>query len=438
MSTDPPGPKGVPLLGNTGQYARDPFRFMTAVGEAYGDVARLELAGEPTFMLTNPDDIETVLVGESDSFVKPEFGGDDAVENLLGNGLLTSDGEFWRDQRRLAGEAFDPRRVADLAGMMVEHTESMVERWEPGEPMDLRTELAQVTVRIIVNAMFGTDIDRETTERVQAALEPLGERFEPDPLRFLTPNWLPTAENRSFGASVRTLEGVLDDIVAERRAEGYEDGEDLLSVLLRAQDRGEQADSTLRDEMMTMLLAGHDTTALTLTYTYYLLGKHPEAKARLHEELDALGGRPTAADATGLDYASNVLDEAMRLYPPVYVLFRAPTRDVELGGYSVPAGSFLMLPQWVVHRSERYWEDPLSFDPDRWDRTDHHRFSFFPFGGGKRVCIGKQFSLLESKLILATVAEHYDLELVSDEDLTLRPTLTMHPADPVEVVPRPR
>jgi cytochrome P450 len=438
MSIDPPGPKGVPLLGNTAQYARDPFRFMTAVGEAYGDVARLELAGEPTFMLTNPDDIETVLVGDPDGFVKPEFGGDDAVENLLGNGLLTSDGEFWRDQRRLAGQAFDPRRIADLADMMVEHTESMVNRWEPGEPMDLRTELAQVTVRIIVSAMFGTDIDRETTERVQAALEPLGERFEPDPLRFLTPNWLPTAENRSFGESVRVLEEVLDDIVAERRAEGYAEGDDLLSVLLRAQDRGEQADSTLRDEMMTMLLAGHDTTALTLTYTYYLLGKHPEAKARLHEGLDGLEGRPSAADARGLDYAANVLDEAMRLYPPVYVLFREPVEDVSFGGYDAPAGSFLMLPQWVVHRSERYWDDPEAFDPDRWDRADHHRFSFFPFGGGKRVCIGKQFSLLESKLILATVASHYDLELVSDADLTLRPTLTMHPADPVEVVPRPR
>jgi cytochrome P450 len=438
MSTDPPGPKGVPLLGNTSQYARDPFRFMTAVGEAYGDVARLELAGEPTFMLTNPDDVETVLVGESDTFVKPEFGGDDAVENLLGNGLLTSDGEFWRDQRRLAGRAFDPRRIADLADMMVDHTEAMVERWEPGEPFDLRTELAQVTVRIIVNAMFGTDVDRETTERVQAALEPLGERFEPDPLRFLTPNWLPTAENRSFAGSVRTLETVLDDIVAERRAEGYEDGDDLLSVLLRAQDRGEQADSTLRDEMMTMLLAGHDTTALTLTYTYYLLGKHTEARDRLHADLDAIDGRATAADAMALDYTANVLDEAMRLYPPVYVLFRSPTRDVEFGGYSVPEGAFLMLPQWVVHRSERYYEDPLRFDPDRWDRTDHHRFAFFPFGGGKRVCIGKQFSLLESKLILATVARQYELDLVSDADLTLRPTLTMHPADPVKVVPRPR
>jgi cytochrome P450 len=190
--------------------------------------------------------------------------------------------------------------------------------------------------------------------------------------------------------------------------------------------------------MMTMLLAGHDTTALTLTYTYYLLGKHTEARDRLHADLDAIDGRATAADAMALDYTANVLDEAMRLYPPVYVLFRSPTRDVEFGGYSVPEGAFLMLPQWVVHRSERYYEDPLRFDPDRWDRTDHHRFAFFPFGGGKRVCIGKQFSLLESKLILATVARQYELDLVSDADLTLRPTLTMHPADPVKVVPRPR
>jgi cytochrome P450 len=437
MSIDPPGPKGVPFLGNTGQYARDPFRFMTAVGEAYGGVARFELAGEPTFMLTNPDDVETVLVGQADDFVKPQFGVD-AVDELLGKGLLLSEGEFWRKQRRLAGQAFDPRRISDAASMMVEHTESMVARWEPGEHIDLRTELAQVTVRIIVNAMFGTDVDRETVERVQAALEPLGERFEPDAVRFLTPRWVPTRENRAFGESVRTLERVLDDIVAERRTEGYDAGDDLLSVLLRAQDVGEQDDRTLRDELMTMLLAGHDTTALTLTYTYYLLGKHPETKARLHTELDGIKGAATAADAMGLGYASNVLNEAMRLYPPVYVMFRETTRDMEFGGYRVPEGSLVMLPQWVVHRSERHWDRPLEFDPDRWESNDRHRFAFFPFGGGPRVCIGKQFSLLESKLILATVARHYDLELVDRAELRLRPTLTMHPADPVLAVPRPR
>jgi cytochrome P450 len=411
---------------------------MTAVGEAYDGIARLNLAGEPAFMLTNPADIETVLVGGGDTYVKPEFGRDDAVEDLLGNGLLTSDGTFWRNQRQLAGQAFDPRRIANLAGMMIDHTESMIEQWTPGEPIDLRTELAQVTVRIIVNAMFGTDIDEATTNRVQEALEPLGERFEPDPFRLLTPNWLPTAENRSFSQSVQILEEVLDELVAERRGEGYEDSDDLLSVLLRAQDRNEQADSTLRDEMMTMLLAGHDTTALTLTYTYYLLGKSPTVQSKLHDELDAIERPVTAADTMGLDYASNVLNEAMRIYPPVYVLFRSPTRKVELGGYTVPEGALLMLPQWVVHRSERYWEAPLTFDPTRWGQNERHRFAFFPFGGGKRICIGKQFSLLESKLILATVAKEYNLELVSDTELTLRPTLTMHPSDPVEVIPRPR
>jgi cytochrome P450 len=411
---------------------------MTAVGEAYDGVARLDLAGEPAFMLTNPADIETVLVGDGDTYVKPEFGGDDAVEDLLGSGLLTSDGAFWRNQRQLASQAFDPRRISNLAGMMVDHTESMVEQWTPGEPIDIRTELAQVTVRIIVNAMFGTDIDAATTNRVQEALEPLGKRFEPDPFRFLTPNWLPTAENRSFSQSVQTLEEILDELVAERRRAGYEDGDDLLSVLLRAQDRNEQADSTLRDEMMTMLLAGHDTTALTLTYTYYLLGKSPEVQSKLHDELDTTERPVTAADTMGLNYASNVLNEAMRLYPPVYVLFRSPTHEVEIGGYNIPEGAFLMLPQWVVHRSERYWEAPLTFDPTRWERNDHHRFAFFPFGGGKRICIGKQFSLLESKLILATVANKYSLELVSDTELSLRPTLTMHPADPVKVVPRSR
>jgi cytochrome P450 len=299
--------------------------------------------------------------------------------------------------------------------------------------------MAQVTVAIIVEAMFGTTIDRETVERVQTALEPLGQRFEPDAVRFLTPDWVPTDENRRFSEAVRTLEGVLDDVVAERRAGGYAEGEDLLSVLLRAQDRGEQSDDVLRDELMTMLLAGHDTTALTLTYTYYLLDRNPGAKARFHEEVDSLGGTPTAADTRAMPFTTNALNEAMRLYPPVYTMFREPDVDVTLGGYEVPQGSLVMLPQWVLHRHPRYWEDPDAFDPDRWDRdTDRPNYAYFPFGGGPRICIGKQFSLMEAKLILATVAREFDLRLVSDEELDLRPSLTMHPADPVEMELTPR
>ena len=211
---------------------------------------------------------------------------------------------------------------------------------------------------------------------------------------------------------------------------------DLLSVLLRAQGRGEQTDRQIRDEMMTMLLAGHDTTALTLTYTWYLLSQHPDAEAAVQEEVEAVcgGETPTAADVRRFDYVERVVQEAMRLYPPVYVIFREPQVDVRLGGYRVPKGSAVMLPQWVVHRSPRWYDSPEEFDPDRWlpaRRTDRPRFSYFPFGGGPRHCIGKRFSMMEAQLILATVAQEYELDYVRDEPFDLRGSLTMHPEEPM-------
>jgi cytochrome P450 len=439
MDDQPPGPNGLPLLGSTHRYARDPFVFMDAVGRAYGDIAAFELAGQPTYMLSGPDTIERVLVSEAESFRKPAFG-DDAVEELLGNGLLLSDGEAWRHQRNLATEAFDPARFEDLTSMMTDHARTLVEGWDAGDVVDIREEMAELTVKIIAEAMFDATLDDETTATIQAALEPLGARFEPDARRFLLPNWLPTAENRDFHDAIGTLEDILDDIVAERRAMGT-DGDDLLGVLLRAQERGEQTDRQLRDELVTMLLAGHDTTALTLTYTFFLLDQNPEVRRKLYAELDDVGDDPTFADVRNLEYTDRVLNEAMRLYPPVYTLFRESTEPVELAGYDLPEGALCMLPQWVVHRSPRYYDDPETFDPDRWlpERArERPRFAFFPFGGGPRICIGKQFSLLESKLILAAVASEFELERVDDEPLELRPSLTMHPRNPVRMRLTPR
>ncbi|WP_255149119.1 cytochrome P450 [Halorarius halobius] len=438
MRAKPPGPKGVPLLGNTHQYARDPFTFMTAVGRAYGDVARFQLADRETFMLTGPDDIEQVLVAGESQFRKPVFG-DDAVQELLGNGLLLSDGEFWREQRARAAPAFDPRRITGMADRMVAHTERHVADWEAGDVVDIRSELAELTVKIIADAMFETTLDDDTTERIQTALEPLGKRFEPDAVRFLTPNWVPTRENREFHDAVGTLEDVLDDVVAERRAAGIDDDAgDLLAIMLRAAEAGDIDDAVLRDELMTMLLAGHDTTALALTYAMYLLDENPEARDRLNAEIEEVvtGDAPTAAEAREMAFASRVLNESMRLYPPVYVMFRQPRTDVELGGYRVPEESMVMLPQWVVHRDPRYYDDPETFDPDRWtsERSrDRPNYAFFPFGGGPRVCIGKQFSLLEARLILGVVCQRFELHRTTDDPLELRPSLTMHPRDPVEM-----
>ena len=443
MRPQPPGPNGVPVLGNSQQFADDPFAFMDACANAYGDVVGFDLGPQPLYMLTNPRDIERVLVAEASSFPKLDLG-DDAVDQLLGDGLLTSEGAAWKEKRQRANPAFRGQRIATLAGMMADHTEAMLADWDDGDRIDVHVEMARLTVRIIVTAMFGTDIEPERVRAIQDHLEPLGARFEPDPFGRLVPDWAPTKKNREFRAAVDALEAIIEDIVAERRGtetRAGEDGDepmDLLSILLRAQHHGEATDGDIRDEMMTMLLAGHDTTALTLTYTWYLLAQHPEVEGQLHAELDeVLGGdRPTAADSRRLSYTTNVLNEAMRLYPPVYTLFREAAVDVEIGGYRLPAGSGLMLPQWVVHRSSRWYDNPETFDPDRWESepsADRPRFAFFPFGGGPRHCIGKQFSMLEAAVILSTVAQEYTMENLGSDDLRLRGSLTMHPEEPVAV-----
>jgi cytochrome P450 len=449
MRAEPPGPRGDPLFGNTRQYADDPFAFLTAVHEAYGDVARLDLGPMETYVVSDPAEIERVLVSEHRKFRKPDFQ-DDALGDLLGNGLLLSDGERWREQRELANPAFDMSRLSGLTGMMADHVEAMVSEWRDGDTLDVQLEMARVTVRIIVDAMFGATISEAQTRRVQENLEPLGARFEADPFRFVLPDWTPTRENREYRAAVAELEEVVDELIARRREAGdYAGGGnggppmDLLSILLRAGDAGEQTDGQIRDEMMTMLLAGHDTTALALTYTWYLLSQYPEAEARLHAELDAVVDSPvpTAADVREMEYADRVLSEAMRLYPPVYTVFRQPKVDVRLGGYRIPEGASVMLSQWIVHRSPDYWENPAVFDPDRFAperRADRPRFAYFPFGGGPRHCIGKQLSMLEAKLILGTVATRYSLSYAREEPFDLRGSLTMHPREPMEMTLRAR
>jgi cytochrome P450 len=443
MKTSPPGPRGEPLFGSSRKYADDPFRFLSACERAYGDVARFELGRMETYVIMDPTAIERVLVSEADQFRKPDFQSD-ALGDLLGEGLLLSEGETWEKQREIANPAFAMGRLAKFDDRIVGHAESMLDGWADGAEVDVELEMTRVTLDVIVDLMLGTELSEERIRTIQESLDPLGAQFEPDPVAFAAPDWVPMPGDREYQRALDTIESVVEDIVAERRGtEGNPagDGEppmDLLSILMRAQGRGEQTERELRDEMITMLLAGHDTTALTLTYTWYLLSQNPEAEAKLHAELDeVLGGRtPTTEDLRDLQYTEQVMLEAMRIYPPVYMLFREPKTDVKLGGYRIPEGSMLLLSQWVTHRSPRFYDDPGTFDPSRWDpdrRRDRPRFSFFPFGGGPRHCIGKQLSLMEGKLILGTVAQQFSLEYGRDEELDLRGSLTMHPQEAVEM-----
>ena len=450
MRQQPPGPPESPVVGSTFDYARDPFRFLDAVRRAYRDVARFQLGPLDTYVVMNPDDVETVLMNDEAEFRKADFQ-DDALTGLLGDGLLLSTGEYWEQQRAIAQPAFNMGRIAGLVDTMGEKTQRALDDLPVEERFDVQLPLARLTVDIIVNAMFGVDPDEETVLEVQDNLEPLGARFEPDPIRFLTPSWMPTRGNRTYGEALETLESIVDDLVDRRRTgepshEGTDDGDrqDFLSRLLRAEAAGDQTSEQVRSEMMTMLLAGHDTTALTLTYAFHQLGQHPDVLDRLHEEVDAVldpGERPVMGDLRELEYTERVLKETMRVLPPVYTLFRQPNVDVRLSGYRVPADSLVMVPQWVLHRHPDYWEDPDRFDPDRWtpERVrERHPYSYFPFGAGPRSCIGRQFSLVEAKIILSVLLRRFSPELASDPDLDLRPSLTMHPRDPVEMILRER
>jgi cytochrome P450 len=437
MTTQPPGPPEPPVVGSTFDYARDPFRFMDAVRRAYRDIATFQLGPLDTFILMNPDDVETVLMNDEAQFRKADFQ-DDALTGLLGDGLLLSTGEHWEQQRDIAQPAFNMGRIAGLVDMMGERTERALDDLPVEEPVDVQLPLARLTVGVIVDAMFGVDPDEETIRTVQDNLEPLGARFEPDPVRFLTPPWVPTPSNREYNDALSTLEGVVDDLI-ERRREGSTDGEDFLSRLLRAEAAGDQTTEQVRNEMMTMLLAGHDTTALTLTYAFFQLGQRPEVLDRLQAEVDEVldpGERPEMGDLRDLEYTERVLKETMRVLPPVYTMFRQSNVDVRLSGYRVPADSLLMVPQWVLHRHPDYWEDPEAFDPERWtpERVrERHPYAYFPFGAGPRACIGRQFSLVEAKIITSMALRRFSPELTSDSELELRPSLTMHPRDPIRV-----
>jgi cytochrome P450 len=444
MATTPPGPRGEPLFGDARRYANDPFAFVSALEESYRGIAAFDMGPIETYLVTDPTAIERVLVSEADRFEKPAFQ-NDALGDLLGDGLLLSEGETWRQQRQLASPAFGMDRLAGMADRIAGHADEMVAEWTDGTVVDVEAEMTGVTLDVILDLMMGVQLEDATIETIRQQMLPLGRRFEPDPLRFAMPEWVPAPDDDEYETAVATLDGVLDDVIEARRGTVGTDDDgpmDFLSVLLRAQERGEQSPEQLRDEMMTMLLAGHDTTALTLTYSLYLLAEHPEVAARVQAEVDDVVGEepPGMTDVREFELVEWTIQEAMRLYPPVFTMFRAPTEPVELCEYEVPEDVTVMLPQYAVHRSERYWDDPETFDPERFApdrRQDRPRFAYFPFGGGPRHCIGKHLAMLEAQVILARVLQSYDVTYERD-GLELLPSLTAHPKDgmPMRVTER--
>ncbi|WP_043321220.1 cytochrome P450 [Corallococcus coralloides] len=432
-----PGHRGHLLMGILPDVRRDLLGCMSTLHRQYGDVVGYRLGPQRAHLIAHPDGVKHVLQDHVKNYTKDHLTYR-MVRWLTGNGLLVSTGDFWLRQRRLAQPAFHRQRIAGMAAGMVRRTEAMLQRWEPaaasGTPLSISEEMKRLTLTIVGEALFGTSVE-DQTERVGVAFTELGkqiaERFRT--FRMLPPV-LPTPYDRAFRAARASLQETVRGIIATRRERGDDSG-DLLSMLMlaRDEDTGEgMTDEQLGAEVMTMLLAGHETTATALSWTWGLLSKYPEAEARLHAELDAvLGGRaPTVEDMPRLTYTKQVLEETMRLYPSVPIFSRTVDEDDVIGGFHIPKGTSVNLCPYVTQRHPDFWEEPDAFRPERFApeaAAKRHRFAYFPFSGGPRMCIGSGFTMMEAQLIVATVAQRYRLREAPGFTLEPNANLTLWP-----------
>lgn len=408
----------------------DPLGYFTGIVREYGDVAGLLIMNFRILLINHPDHIEDVLVNHPRKFVKGRVL--QANKRVFGRGLLTSEGDFWLRQRRLAQPAFHRARIAGYASTMVEYTERLLKEWHDGEERDIHKEMMRLTLQIVGKTLFDADVERDAQDigRSLELLLHLGANFR---RTIFVPHWLPTPTNIRLERAIRQIEKVLYRIIAEKRASGRDAG-DLLSMLLAAQDEdgSRMTDQQLRDETITLFLAGHETTANTLSWTWWLLAQNPAVEAKLHTELSSvLAGRPPSLeDLPKLAYTNHVITESLRLYPPAWGTARTAIEDLEIAGYSVPKGSGVSFAQWTVHRDARWYDAPEEFRPERWESDllkRIPRFAYFPFGGGPRQCIGNSFALMEASLILATVAQHYSFRLVEGHPVVPLASITLRP-----------
>jgi cytochrome P450 len=428
--------------------------FYTRCQRDYGDVVSYRVGPRRHILLNDPDLIEEVLVAQNRNFIKHYAFR--LLRPVLGNGVLLSDGDFWLRQRRLMQPAFGRRQIDGFVPIIVELTARLLDTWRDGQARDLHDDMTKLALDIVSKTLLDVeagDKSAEVSRAVDGIMQDFNSRFQSAlPLPF----WLPAPRNRRLRAHVRLLDGVIHGIIQQRRGETRERG-DLLSLLMRARDEEDQTgmtDAQLRDEAMNLFLAGHETTANLLSWTWYLLATHPEVEGRLLAELaGVLAGRlPTAADVPKLHYTEQVVLETLRLYPPAYATGREALGDCMLGGYRIHRGMTVILSQWVMHRHPKYFERPDEFDPDRWrscseaggqsGKADGHdellkrlpKYAYFPFGGGPRICIGNSFAMLEAMLAVATVIPRYGFTLAAQPPVETWPSVTLRPRHGIHVV----
>ncbi|HWK89527.1 MAG TPA: cytochrome P450 [Longimicrobium sp.] len=429
---EPPGPRG-PLAGVRGfrAFHRDPARALADVHRRHGDVAQFRVGPAHLYLLSHPDLVRDVLVTHHRNFIKSK-----ALQRariILGEGLLTSEGDFHLRQRRLSQPAFHRDRVAAMGATMVRHAEAAGARWRPGVEMDAAREMNHLALAIAGETLLGAGVEAEA-DAIGRALDDVLSLFKRlhNPFGALLDR-LPVPGTLRMRRARQRLDQTILRAIAQRRALGEERG-DLLGLLLAARDDegdgGGMTDAQLRDELLTLFLAGHETTANALAWTWHLLALHPQAEARLHAEVDAaLGARPAAADDYArLPYTRGVLAEAMRLYPPAWVVGREPLEDYEAGGTRIRAGTIVLMSQYVIHRDPRWWDAPAEFRPERWTpelEASLPRFAYFPFGAGPRKCIGEGFAWMEGVLALATLARRWKLRHAPGARVAAKPLITL-------------
>lgn len=432
----PPGPSGLPFVGNLVAQKRDHFSFVTDCADEYGDVVYWEFLNTPIYQVNHPDDIQHILVENADNYVKgklfQQFFG-----NVTGDGLLNSDGEKWRQRREAIQPSFKANEIQAYAETIGDVAARTVGEWPDHGTIDLHEEMTSITVEVVAKTLLGVDI-REDIETIRHGLETVFERLDSVSFQLL-PQWAPTPGNLKYRRAISDMEAVVERIVDERLADPS--GTDVISRLIqsgREDDGTELSREALRDEVMTFLLAGHETTALALTYLFYLLAQHESCEARVRDELDTVlnGDRAGFMDVMQLSYCNDVFQETLRLYPPVTCIVRETVSEDTVNGYTLPAGTTVWLSQWAVHRDDRWYDAPETFDPSRWagDQLESlPPFAYFPFGGGPRNCIGERFAKLEAILVLATVFQSCELTPADGTELELESAITARPKDPLKM-----
>jgi cytochrome P450 len=427
----------------TYSFTRDPLNFLTNVARTYGDLASYRMGGERLYLVNNPHWIKDILVTHNRNFTKSR--GLERTKKLLGNGLLTSEKEFHLRQRRLMQPAFHRDRIAVYGRTMVDYADQMRRSWTDAATFDVATEMMRLTLSIAGKTLFDVDVESQAADVGRALTEVMGS-FWMTMLPFAQAmEQVPLGPMHRAKRARERLDAIIYGFIAERRARRTDRG-DLLSMLLLAQDEDDgsvMTDQQVRDEAMTIFLAGHETTANALTWTWYLLSQSPEDEATLHAEVDrALAGRlPTVADLPSLPFVERVVTEAMRLYPPAWIIGRRAIQPYAIGGYVAPVRSILLMSQWVMHRDPRFFPQPDRFRPDRWTpefEAALPKFAYFPFGGGPRQCIGESFAWMELVLVVATIAQRWKLELAAGHRVEPQALVTLRTKHGMKMTVRAR